>query len=82
MRAGIVVLDMTISASENLARILSKKTPEINPTESCYCYTLAREGNLDGVINYGLGWWMAEAERLQVENLRLKEDAKGYAGRS
>lgn len=60
--------------TENLNRILSKKFPELNPTEDCHCFKLANEGDTDGVINYGLGWWMGQAEEKQAEVNRLKAE--------
>lgn len=74
--AGIVVLDMNNTASTNLARILSNKFPVLNPTEDCYCYEIANRGDQDGVINYGLGWWMGQAETKQDEVNSLKAEVE------
>lgn len=62
--------------TENLARILSKKFPELNPTEDCYCYKIANDGDIDGVINYGLGWWLSQSETKQAEVDRLKAEVE------
>ena len=62
--------------SENIARILSTKCPELNPAKDCYCFKLANDGDIDGVINYGLGWWQAQAEAKQAEVNRLKAEVE------
>lgn len=65
---------MNNTASTNLARIFSNKFPELNPKEDCYCYEIAKNGDWEGVINYGLGWWMGQAEDRQAEVNRLKAE--------
>jgi|LakMenEpi03Aug12_release.lakeMendotaPanAssembly.Ray.scaffolds.fasta_scaffold794660_1 hypothetical protein len=62
--------------TENLARILSVKFPELNPTEDCHCFKLANDGDIEGVINYGLGWWQAQAEAKQAEVNRLNAEVE------
>jgi hypothetical protein len=73
-KAGIVVLDMNNTASQKLVRILSNKFPELNPKDGCYCYDLAERNDLDGIVDYGLGWWMGQAEDRQAEVNRLKAE--------
>ena len=73
-KAGIVVSDM--NNSENIARILSTKCPELNPAKDCYCFKLANDGDIDGVVNYGLGWWQSQAESKQAEVNRLKAEVE------
>ena len=67
---------MNNTASEKLVRILSNKSPELNPKEGCYCYDLAERNDLEGIVNYGLGWWMGQAEDKQDEVNRLKAEVE------
>lgn len=67
---------MNNTASTNLARILSTKFPELNPKEDCHCYAIANKGDWDGVVYYGLGWWMSQAENRQDEVNRLKAEVE------
>lgn len=62
--------------TENINRILSKKFPELNPTEDCYCFEIAQNGDINGVINYGLGWWQGQAETKQDEVNRLQAEVE------
>lgn len=67
---------MNNTASQKLVRILSTKFSELNPKEDCYCFDLAERNDLDGIVNYGLGWWMGQAEDKQAEVNRLKAEVE------
>lgn len=54
----------------HLHRIFSEYASELNPPVGGYLETI--KGDSSAVAHYGLGWWMASAERLHSENTLLK----------